>query len=89
MSTNIRHLPKVFEFIEGESTKITLPTRYRDSFSRYLAKRKLILEPPYTTEVWNGVESAYTNFVLPVRTDVADVIFDDWIDEWCEAADVR
>jgi len=85
----LRNLPKIMEAIGGRETKITLPTRYRESFCRYLEKRKLVLDPPYTTDVWNGVESGYTFFVLPVRTDVADLIFDDWIDECCEAAGIN
>jgi len=84
----MRNLPKIFDSIEGKQTKITLPTRFRESFSRYLVKRKLILDPPYTTEVWDRLESAYTYFVLPVRGDVADLIFDDWIDECCESAGI-
>jgi hypothetical protein len=65
-------------------TKVTLPSVYRESFSRYLAKRKLFLEPPYITDIWNGIQSACTIFQLPVANEVADLIFDDWIDE-CEA----
>ena len=57
-----------------------LLTRYREPFSRYLAKRKIVLDPPYKTDVWNNVESAYTVFELPVPYEVADLIFDDWLD---------
>ncbi len=83
--TNVRNIPKVLEADGGRNTKVTVPTRYREHFSRYLAKRKLVLDPPYKTEVWNNVESAYTVFELPVPYEVADLLFDDWIDEWTEA----
>jgi len=81
---SLANIPKVLESVNGRVTQVTLPTRYRDSFSRYLTKRKLILDPPFRTEVWNGVESAYTLFELPVPYEVADLVFDDWIDELTE-----
>jgi len=74
-------IPRVLESLSCRATKVTLPTRYRDSFSRYLVKRKFTLNPPYRTDVWNGIESAYTFFELPVPYEVADLVFDDWIDE--------
>jgi hypothetical protein len=77
----MRNISKVLEALGPRETKVTLPTPHRESFSRYLVKRKLVLDPPYTTDVWNGVESAYTFFKLPVPSEVADLIFDDWIDE--------
>ncbi len=82
---SIRGIPKIFESVNGRVTKITLPTKYRSQFNRDLIKRKLTLDPPYHTEVWNNVESAYTVFDLPVPYEVADLIFDDWIDEWLSA----
>ena len=82
---SLASIPKVLESIDGRVTKVTLPTRCRDSFSRYLVKRKLTLDPPYRTDVWNGVESAFTIFELPVPYEVADLIFDDWIDDLTEA----
>lgn len=78
---NSASIPKVIEAVSGRVTKVTVPTRYRDSFSRYLSKRKFKLEPPYHTDIWNGIESAYTFFELPVPYEVTDLVFDDWIDE--------
>jgi hypothetical protein len=77
LERKLRNIAKILEPLGERETKITLPTRFRDSFSRYLAKRKLVLDPPYKTENWNGVESAYTFFSLPVPSEVADLIFDD------------
>ena len=79
-----RSIPKVLESKNGRITSVTLLTRYREHFSQYLTKRKILLQPPYKTDVWNNVESAYTVFELPVPYEVADLIFDDWIAELAE-----
>ena len=78
---SLKSIPKVLEAQGGRSTRVILLTTYREHFSRYLVKRKLVLDPPYKTDVWNNVESAYTIFDLPVPYEVADLIFDDWLDE--------
>jgi hypothetical protein len=86
---SVRSIPKVLESETGRTTKVTLLTRYRENFSRYLSKRKIVLDPPYKTDVWNNVESAYTVFELPVPYEVADLIFDDWLDDLEDATEER
>jgi hypothetical protein len=79
ISGKSKEVEKFIETIEPGITKVTIPTRYRDDFGRYLTSRKIELSRPFQTEIWNNVESAYTNFELLVKRPIAESIFDDWI----------
>ena len=78
---NHKSVPKVFTVIEPRITQLTLPTEHRDSFLRFLDGRKIKLEKPVQTEVWQGVESSLTEFILPVSVQMAHLLFDDWLGE--------
>jgi hypothetical protein len=74
-----KHIEKLIESIEPEITKVTIPTQYREDFSRYLASRSIELFRSAKTDVWNGIESAYTDFELRARSEIATSIVDDWL----------
>jgi len=73
------NLSKIIERIECRVTKVTIPTKYREDFSNYLTGRKVQLERPPKTDVWNNVESAYTEFELSIAYEIAGLIFDEWV----------
>jgi len=74
-----KDVEKLIERVDGRITKIVVPTVYREDFSQCLVRRKISLAKPYKTDVWNNVESAYTEFELSVGYEVAEKIFDEWV----------
>ncbi len=77
----MKSVAKDFNPLESRITQVRLPTPFRDSFSRFLEKRKIQPEKPVKTEIWNGIESAVTSFELPYCLSVTESIFDDWLAE--------
>jgi len=74
-----KQIEKIIESIEPEITKVTIPTQYREDFSQYLVSRNIELFRSAKTDVWNGIESAYTDFELRVKSSLATLIVEDWL----------
>jgi len=73
-----RDVDKIIEAVGPRVTKLTIPTAFRDDFLGYLSGRKVQLASPCKTDVWNGIESAYTEFEISLGFEVTSAIFDEW-----------
>jgi hypothetical protein len=64
-------------------TKVTVLTKDKVAFGQFIETRKIHLETVPYTEVWQGVESAFTIFSLSLSPAIGDVVYR----EWCELQD--
>jgi hypothetical protein len=71
-------IEKIVEAVEPRVTRITIPTSYRESFDGFLRERKVQQSGSFRTDVWNNIESAYTNFEVLAPSSVVDKLFEEW-----------